>query len=61
MTELSESSLEAALTEIRKHMDEAGEEVSLIPKYLMVRPADLEALKLTVDEVVKMIKKEKNV
>jgi hypothetical protein len=56
MTELSESSLEAALTEIRKYMDEADERVGLTPKYLIVRPADLEALGLTVDKVVKMIK-----
>ena len=56
MTELTEASLEAMLIELRKHMDETGDRVSLIPKYLIVRPADLEALGLTVDDVKKMIK-----
>jgi hypothetical protein len=56
MTELTEASLEAMLIKIRKHMDETGDKVSLIPKYFIVRPADLEALGLTVDEVTKMIK-----
>ena len=56
MSELSESSLEAMLMKIREHMDETGDRVSLIPKYFIVRPADLEALGLTVDEVAKMIK-----
>jgi len=59
MTELTEASLEAMLIELRKHMDETGDRVSLIPKYFIVRPADLEALGLTVDDVRKMIK-EKN-
>ena len=56
MTELTESSLEAMLIKLRKHMDETGERVSLIPTQLIVRPSDLEALGLTVDEVTKMIK-----
>ena len=56
MSELSEASLEAMLIELRKHMDETGDRVSLIPKYFIVRPADLEALGLTVDDVRKMIK-----
>jgi hypothetical protein len=59
MSELSEASLEALLVELRKHMDETGDRVSLIPRYFIVRPADLEALGLTVDDVKKMIK-EKN-
>jgi hypothetical protein len=59
MSELSEASLEALLVELRKHMDETGDRISLIPKYFIVRPADLEALGLTVDDVKKMIK-EKN-
>ena len=59
MTELTEASLEALLVELRKHMDKTGDRVSLIPKYLIVRPSDLEALGLTVDDVKKMIK-EKN-
>lgn len=56
MTELTEASLEAMLIKLRKHMDETGDRVSLIPKYFIVRPSDLEALGLTVDEVTKMIK-----
>ena len=58
MAELTEASLEAMLIAIRKHMDETGERVSLIPKYLIVRPSDLEALGLTVADVKKMIKEQ---
>ena len=58
MTELTHANLEAMLIEIRKHMDETGDRVSLIPKYFIVRPSDLEALGLTVDEVTKMIKEQ---
>ena len=61
MAELTEANLEAMLIEIRKHMDETGERVSLIPKYLIVRPSDLEALGLTVADVKKMIKEQNNV
>ena len=56
MAELTEASLEAMLIEIRKHLDETGDKISLIPTQLIVRPSDLEALGLTVDEVTKMIK-----
>ena len=56
MNELTEASLEAMLIELRKHMDETGDRITLIPKYFIVRPADLEALGLTVDDVRKMIK-----
>ena len=59
MAELTEDSLEAMLIEICKCMDETGDRITLIPKYFIVRPSDLEALGLTVDEVTKMIK-EKN-
>ena len=58
--ELSEASLEAMLIELRKHMDETGDRVSLIPTQLIFRPSDLDALGLTVDEVTKMLK-EKNI
>lgn len=60
MTELSEASLEALLVELRKHINETGEKVSLIPTYFTVRPADLEALGLTVDDVQTMIAKIKS-
>ena len=33
-----------------------GDRVTSIPKYFIVRPADLDALGLTMDEVTKMIK-----
>ena len=61
MSELTEASLETMLTEIRKHLDDTSDRVSLIPKYFIVRPSDLEALGLTVDEVTKMIKEKNNV
>ena len=58
MSDLSEASLEAMLVEIRKCMDETGDRITLIPKYFIVRPSDLEALGLTVDDVKKMIKEQ---
>ena len=58
MSELTEASLEAMLVEIRKCMDETGDRITLIPKYFIVRPSDLEALVLTVDDVKKMIKEQ---
>ena len=58
MSELTQESLEAMLINIRKHLDDAGDKVSLIPTQLIVRPSDLEALGLTVDEVTKMIKEQ---
>ena len=58
MSELSEANLEAMLIEIRKHLDETGDRITLIPKYFIVRPSDLEALGLTVDDVKKMIKEQ---
>ena len=61
MSELTEASLEAMLIEIRKHLDETGDRITLIPKYFIVRPSDLEALGLTVADVKKMIKEQNNV
>ena len=61
MSDLSEANLEAMLIEIRKHLDETGDRITLIPKYFIVRPSDLEALGLTVDDVKKMIKEQNNV
>ena len=58
MSELTEASLEAMLVEIRKCMDETGDRITLIPKHFIVRPSDLEALGLTVDDVKKMIKEQ---
>ena len=59
MSELTEASLKAALLEIRKHLDETGDRISFIPTYLIIKPSDLEALGLTMDEIANMIK-EKN-
>jgi hypothetical protein len=59
VSELTEASLEAMLIKLRKHMDETGDRITLIPKYFIARPADLDALGLTVDDIKKMIK-EKN-
>lgn len=61
MTDLSETSLEALLVELRKHIDETSDRVTKIPTYFIVRPSDLEALGLTVDDVKKMIKEQNNV
>ena len=61
MSELTEASLEAMLVEIRKCMDDTSDRVSLIPKYFIVRPSDLDALGLTVADVKKMIKEKNNV
>lgn len=57
MAELIEASLEAMLIMLRKHMDETGDKVTLTPTHFIFRPADLDALGLTVDEVTKMLKK----
>ena len=56
MTELTHANLEATLIEIRKHLDETGDRISLIPTHFIFRPSDLEELGFTVDEVAKMIK-----
>ena len=61
MSDLSEANLEATLIEIRKHLDDTSDRVSLIPTQLIVRPSDLEALGLTVADVKKMIKEQNNV
>ena len=37
MAEPTEASLEAMLIEIRKHLDETSDRVSLIPKYFIAR------------------------
>jgi hypothetical protein len=59
MSELTEDSLKDMLIKPRKHMDETGDKVTMIPRYFIARPADMEALGLTVEDVKKMIK-EKN-
>jgi hypothetical protein len=56
MTELSQASLEAMLMRISEYMDESGEKIAVKPTYFMVRPADLEELGITVEDVARMIK-----
>jgi hypothetical protein len=58
MSELSQASLETMLINLRKQLDDTGDKISLIPKYFIVRPSDLEELGLTVDDVTKMIKEQ---
>ena len=55
--ELTEEELEKLIMEVAGHIDAQGEKISLIPKWLMYRPADLEALGLTHEDVVKLIAK----
>ena len=42
MTELSEDSLEAALMEIRKHMNDPGETIKLTPTHFIFNLGDIE-------------------
>jgi hypothetical protein len=60
MTELSQASLEAMLIRINEYIDESGEKISAIPTWFMVRPADLEELGITVEDVARMIKEKNN-
>ena len=56
MTELTHANLEATLIEIRKHLDETGDRITLIPTHFICRPSDLEELGFTADKVAKMLK-----
>jgi hypothetical protein len=56
MTEITQANLEAMLIEIRKHLDETGDRINLIPTHFIFRPSDLEELGLTAGEIAKMIK-----
>ena len=57
--ELTLEELEKLIMKVAGHIDAVGEKASLIPKWVMYRPADLEALGLTHEDIVKLIK-EKN-
>ena len=59
MNKLKLSELEAMFIKIRKHLDETGNRIRLIPTKLIFRPSSLDELGLTADEFIKMIK-EKN-
>ena len=54
MTELTEASLVKALKEIQQIL--AEESIPMQPTKLLIQPAALAELGLTVDDVVKMIK-----
>ena len=56
MTDLTEANLKAYITEIQKHMEEMGKSMALKPTKVMYVPADLEAIGLTHEDVVKMVK-----
>lgn len=56
MTELTEASLTKALEEMQKLIEATGEPIKQTPTKLLIRPADLAELGLTVDDVKKMIR-----
>ena len=53
---LTVEALEKMLMQIVGHIDAMGEKTSLIPKWVMYRPADLKALGFTHEDIVKLIK-----
>jgi hypothetical protein len=56
--ELTEEALEKMIMQVAGHIDALGEKTSLIPKWVMYRPAELEALGYTHEDIVKLIEKE---
>jgi hypothetical protein len=56
MTELTEASLAKALKEIQQMLEQPDETIKQTPTKLLIRPADLTELGLTVDDVKKMIR-----
>jgi len=59
MTDLTEANLRDCITAIQKHIEEMGKSMAFKPTKVMYVPADLEAIGLTREDVLKMIK-EKN-
>jgi len=55
--ELTQEELEKIIMKVAGHIDAVGEKVSLIPKWVMYRPADLKALGFTHEDIVKLIAK----
>jgi len=55
--ELTEEALEKMIMKIAGHIDAAGEKVSLIPKWVMYRPAELKELGFTHEDIVDLILK----
>ena len=56
MTDLTEESLKASIIEIQKYMEEKGQLIAFKPTKVMYVPADLEALGLTHEDVLKIVK-----
>jgi hypothetical protein len=56
MTDLTEANLQDAITAIQKHIEEMGKPMAFKPTKVMYRPADLKAIGLTHEDVLKMIK-----
>jgi hypothetical protein len=56
MTDLTEETLQAAIVEMQRLIAKTDETIALKPTKVMYRPADLAALGLTHDDVVKMIR-----
>ena len=59
MTDLTEANLRECIVAIQKHMEETGKSIALRPTKVMYTPADLEAIGLTHEDVVNMIKENK--
>jgi hypothetical protein len=59
MTDLTEANLRDCIKAIQKHTEEMGKVITFKPTKVMYVPADLEAIGLTHEDVLKMIK-EKN-
>ena len=60
MTDLTEENLLAAIVEMQCLIAKTGETIALKPTKVMYRPADLAALGLTHEDVLKMIKEKNN-
>jgi len=58
--DLTEANLEKAIEEIRKLTEETGVPIALKPTKVFYRPADLAALGLTHEDVVKLIEEKGN-
>jgi len=56
MTDLTEASLTKVLEEMQKMIEQRKEPITLKPTKLLIQPAALAELGLTVDDVKKMIK-----
>jgi len=60
MTDLTEANLKDCITAIQKYMEETGQLMAFKPTKVMYIPAALEAIGLTHEDVLKMIKENNN-